>query len=101
MLLVQRKIAFGGVQRVGADIEVGHRLGAATRGVNGEAAGEAEGIQHAPSLCEQFHFAPVFPLVEEKSCLLTAQDIGFEADAIFREDHRAIRGGAGHHLTIV
>ncbi len=74
-----------------ADVEIGHGCCPAARGIDREAAGKAERIQHAPSARQHFHRAPVFPLVEEESGLLPAHNIGLKTHAVLGKNHRAVR----------
>ena len=70
--LVQREVTPGAVQRVGADVQIGHRCRAAARRVNRETAGEAERIEHTPPLRQRFDSTPVFALIQEEAGLLSA-----------------------------
>src|SRR6186713_2406229 len=87
---IKGEVAFGGIQRVLADVEIGHPLRPAAGGIKREAAGEAEGVENCPAARQRFDEAAVLALIEEESGLLPLPDIRLEADAIFAENHRSV-----------
>ena len=80
---VQGKIPRRTVERMPADIEIRHRPGATPRGIEGEAAGEAENVEDIPPLGQRLDAGAIVALIQEKTGLLPMQHRRFEADPVF------------------
>src|SRR5882672_3435781 len=98
--MVQREIAFCPGQGVSAKIEVHHRTGAATRGVQGKASGKAEGVQYAAIARQRRCLPPVLTLVEKKTGFLPAQNIRLEAQTRLGENHRITEWRTGEDFSV-
>ena len=93
-MYVQRKIPLRRFQSVRADVEVGHGNCAATRGIDREAAGKTERVQHPPAARQRFHLAAVLALVEKETGFLSPHHIRLKTDAVLGKNNRS----AGHRL---
>lgn len=91
---VEREVAAGAFEGVGANVEVGDGFGVAARGVEAEAAAEAEGVEDVAIAGESFDDLTVLALVEEKAGFLAAEDVGFEANVVLAKDDGAVEGRA-------
>ena len=91
VVVVQREVALGRCERVGRQVEVGHRLRAAASRVEAEPAGEAERVQHLRPGRQGPDDPAVVALVEEEPGLLPADDVGLEPQAGFAEHHDRTR----------
>src|SRR5581483_1562286 len=98
--LVEAKVAFGSLERVSADVEVGDGFGAAAGCVQREAAREAESIQDRAPGSKCLDAAPILALIEKETRFLAAQDVGFESQAGLKEDYRGIQRAAPQDLPI-
>ncbi len=99
--LVEGEISPRRIQGMPTQVEVGHRGGAPTSGVQGKTTRETEGIQDLAPLGERLDPTAVLALIEEEPCLLTAEYIGFEAQTRFEEDDGTGRGNAMKHRTLL
>src|SRR6516165_998768 len=86
---------------MGADIQIGQLVSSSSSGVNGETAGETEGIQHRPPHGKSLDLSPVLALIQEKPGLLSAQDISFEAEAGFPEEYGPGQGRSPQNSSVV
>ena len=69
IVLIEGEVAVAGGEGVAADVDVGDRASAAAGGLEGEAAGEAEGVEDVGTGGEAGEAATVFTLIEVEDCL--------------------------------
>ena len=86
IVLIEGEVAVAGGEGVAADVDVGDRASAAAGGLEGEAAGEAEGVEDVGTGGEAGEAATVFALIEVEAGFLAFEDLGFEAEIVFEED---------------
>src|SRR5438445_12552782 len=100
MFFVQGEVALRAFERVRADVEISHRLRAAARGVDGEATGKTEGIQHITSSGQRFDEPAVLALVEKEPGLLPAHNVRLEAQAGLQEHRTGVPPVSDEKLSV-
>ena len=91
---VQLEIPFRSFQRGLAEIQIGHLPCPVPGGIKRKSPGIGKHVQDLARVLRQFADpGTVFPLVEEKSRLLSESHIGLEHEAVFQEADRAVPAG--------
>ena len=100
ILLIQSKVTARRLDRVGADVEIGDRLRSAPRRIEGKSAREAEGIQHIGPARQSFDPTPVFPLIQEKTRLLTTPHIRLKAQTRLLKNYHPVQSRTIENLPV-